>query len=340
MQEDIHITGKEALPEQHHGAALTAHNLAQFLGLPHHAEAPARRHLHRDSCATAIHDDSWQARGAQSPRWLPASLAAGSAEGSPVPSRPSSRTAEWVATSAASAGGDASGRAESGGIVHTDAALALQRTSAQSSDSSGEAAPAHAGDALKLRSQSASMSPEEDLEDSAADAAAAVAGGAPVGTQDALMRDDNAEEFGERGSESSSSATPRRTSLQPVHTTLFRPSAGATVMPAISEAQAASMRVLPDADLGAPSADTAAARLARKSQQKIAGGKIVYHDGRPKLGPLFEAVEGQAQAAGCDRVAVMVCGNKHLLRNCLKLVGQRQNGAIKFEAHYESFGFV
>lgn len=348
-QEDIHITGKDAFQphptfsghtEAPHrsGAALTAHNLAQFLGLPHQSAAQPGHGLHRDSCATAYNDESWQARGTQTPRWLPSS-----------PQRSSTPVASADDFDPTNGGiaAQATGGAAAAGAVETDiSAQAADVAAPVDSSSSGGSSP---------RSEIEPQAPGDAdtvVNDSTEPPEATAAAAAAVAAAAAMERDNAAQQYlasSERSSQRSSkkSATPRA-QLQPVNTTLFRPSAGTKPMPAIAEAQshAPPGPAEPQQAQSSVTASTrgavkmSAAQLSRKSKQRLQGGKIQYHDGRPKLSALFDAVEAEAKIAGCQRVAVLICGNKHLLRNCLRLVGERQKGEVTFEAHYESFGFV
>ena len=340
MQEDIHITSRDGIkgPGDHaldtllDGAALTAHNLAKFLGLPHMPLHQPAINLHRDSCATGVNDESWQAAGQHTPRWLagsPRSTSRATSESGDSGSEPDGDDAAGGGMGGVSADGVAAPCSSSNSTERSEVVLqshAHACSGPASNPMAGVPAPAESPSSLN-----AAVAAEA--------APAANAGAARPGVS---LKRNSTGSMGGSG----------RVALTPVHTTLFRPSAGATTMPVIVEA--ASAHTLPPAEL--PGADKAAAalpqastsegeaaargRLNRKSKQALQGGQIKYHDGRPKLGGLFDAVEMQAKAAGCERVAVLICGNKHLLHNCLKLVKERERGEVAFEAHYESFGFV
>lgn len=331
-QEDIHITSKDGVKTEGeaktllNGAALTAHNLAEFLGLPHMPLTKPDHGLHRDSCATAYHDESWQATGQATPRWLPASpRSVTSASDSAADQDDDARRMPGGASDDASSA-EAAPHAASGSTARSE--IVLQHNAIASPD----ADPAADGGAP-------SEPPAAPEAASAAVAAAAEAAHGAGAAGSSLKR---------TSAGSGTSGEGGRVALRPVHTTLFRPSAGAGTMPAIVEG--VSLRKLPYVDLQqgpavplvsiGDAAQSARDRLSRKSKQALQGGQIKYHDGRPKLGELFESVAMQAKASGCERVAVLICGNKHLLRNCLALVKEHSGGDLEFEAHYESFGFV
>lgn len=312
LQEDIYITGKESVHPSHaaagaqpHGAALTAHNLAQLLHLPgHYAEQPGGAlGLHRDSCGTMYNDESWQARAPLSPRWLPES---------PRSATPALSPASSVSQEAAVGAGAGAGEctADNDSTENVSSPPAAEQTTSDHADASG----------VMLERSEDTDAPEQ----------------AEVTEPDTSSEDAAGDAVGSEG------AAQGRAELKPVHTVLFRPSAGAGTMPSIAEAgaQTAAGDAPPAPAPSAATRSAAAARLARKSKRVLRGGTVRYHDGRPKLGALFDEVEAAARSAGSNRVAVLICGNKHLLRNCLRLVGERQTGDVHFEAHYESFGFV
>ena len=68
-------------------------------------------------------------------------------------------------------------------------------------------------------------------------------------------------------------------------------------------------------------------------------GRTEHHTGRPKLEQVFNEAEAAAVAAGCKRVAVLICGNQMMLKNALAQVAQHRSSGVQFAAHYEAFGF-
>lgn len=66
---------------------------------------------------------------------------------------------------------------------------------------------------------------------------------------------------------------------------------------------------------------------------------VCHKTGRPDLPAIFDAAAAQAQRLGEHRVAVLVCGNHHVLDGCLAQVGARQGGPVRFDVHFEAFGF-
>ena len=68
-------------------------------------------------------------------------------------------------------------------------------------------------------------------------------------------------------------------------------------------------------------------------------GTTEFHIGRPKLEKVFREADEAAVRAGCKRVAVLVCGNQHMLRSALAMVVNSRESGVVFSAHYEAFGF-
>jgi Ferric reductase NAD binding domain len=73
----------------------------------------------------------------------------------------------------------------------------------------------------------------------------------------------------------------------------------------------------------------------RKPQDR--NGRMRYHAGRPDLEALFDEVAVEAEGLGESRVALLVCGNQHMLTSCLR-IARKRTGAVNFDAHYEAFG--
>jgi hypothetical protein len=89
---------------------------------------------------------------------------------------------------------------------------------------------------------------------------------------------------------------------------------------------------------GAPCPEPALS-AASDSQSADTSGRVQHISGRPVMSSLFRAAAEQAKAVGEDRVAVLVCGNKHVLLSCLDEVQWRQDTQVDFHVHYEAFGF-
>ena len=87
-----------------------------------------------------------------------------------------------------------------------------------------------------------------------------------------------------------------------------------------------------------PQKQSAITEIAKDGQGTTIGNTF-YHSGRPKVEDLFAQAEQAAVAAGCKRIAVLVCGNDSLLQSCLAQTAQTRDSGVHFSAHYEVFGF-
>jgi Ferric reductase NAD binding domain len=65
-----------------------------------------------------------------------------------------------------------------------------------------------------------------------------------------------------------------------------------------------------------------------------------FHSCRPDMAAEFDQVAEEARAAGASRVAVLICGNQGILDGCMKKCAKYSREGIRFDCHYESFGFV
>jgi Ferric reductase NAD binding domain len=67
-----------------------------------------------------------------------------------------------------------------------------------------------------------------------------------------------------------------------------------------------------------------------------------FHSGRPDMAAAFKEVAAAAAAAGSSSVAVLVCGNQGILDGCRKMCSSynKGRGSVRFDCHFESFGFV
>ena len=148
------------------------------------------------------------------------------------------------------------------------------------------------------------------------------------------------------------SGTPVRQPLSPLSShTAARHAAGPYVPPhaATSPLDSDGARCMPSAFTAPPvtapdafdshDAATRDAALARLRGNAAVEPFVHYKMGRPDLALVFREAAEQARAMGERRVAIMICGNDHVLDACLAEVQRRQGTQVEFDVHFEAFGF-
>jgi hypothetical protein len=76
-----------------------------------------------------------------------------------------------------------------------------------------------------------------------------------------------------------------------------------------------------------------------KPNQSLPHANTQVNFGRPDIHALFAAAAAQAKELGEERVALLICSNKHVLLECLEEAQWRQGTQVDFDVHYEAFGF-
>lgn len=114
------------------------------------------------------------------------------------------------------------------------------------------------------------------------------------------------------------------------------------VQPGTSASQAPSARVgASTAALSTQRLDertAALARIAQGTSGAVGRNAVKFYSGRPDFATVFADAAAEARQLGESRVAVFVCGNKRVVKQCLKHCNPT-SGGVTFDCHYEAFSF-